>query len=124
MNFVLVEFTKWFDNIERHVLGKPADVVVGLDGVTHGRLGFNPVGSNRALDGVLRPAFFLLVLKNSNEQFTDDLALLLRFGDALERLEISVSRLTVMRLMPWASSKASICSVSSFRMKPVSTYTQ
>ena len=60
---------------QRHVLRQTADVVMRLDGVFRTTSRFNPIGCNGSLNEVFCPAFFLLVLKNPNEQFTDDLAL-------------------------------------------------
>ena len=73
------------------------------------------------MNKVLCSALFLLVLKNPDEQFTDDLALLLGFGYALERLKIPVRCTNRDQVDALRFKEASICSVSFFLMKPVST---
>ena len=66
---------------------------MGFDGITDTTAGFNPIRCNGALNKVFSTTFLLLVFKDSNEEFTDNLPLLLRFCDAFERLEVAVGGL-------------------------------
>ena len=63
---------------------------MGLDGVTNTATGFNPIRCNGPLDEVFGPAFGLLVLKNTDEEFPDDLPLFLGVCDAFEGLKVAI----------------------------------
>ncbi len=92
-NFVFVQFSQRFDHGQRHVFRQTANVVMGLDGVSNTTSRFNPIGRNGSLNEVFRATFFLFVLKNTDEQFSDDLSLLLRFSDSFQGLKVPVSSL-------------------------------
>ena len=79
------------DQVELHVLGEPAHVVVALDLGGAGGARLDDVGVERALDqelGVLDAAGD--ALEDADEQLADGLALVLGVGDALELLEVAV----------------------------------
>ena len=88
-DLVLEQVAERLDELEVHVFGEAADVVVRLDG---GRLGaaagLDDVGVERALDqevGVGDAA--LGILEDADEQLADGLALRLGLGDAGQLLE-------------------------------------
>ena len=90
-HLVLEEAAQRLDQLELHVVGQPAHVVVALDlgGVAGARL--DDVGVERALHeepGVLDAA--RRVLEDADEQLADRLALLLGVGDAGQALEEAV----------------------------------
>ena len=91
-HLVLEQAAERFHQLEGHVLGQPADVVVALDGGgAVAALDFDHVGIEGALDqvaGVLQPARRLL--EDPDEQLAHDLALVLGVGDAGESLEVAV----------------------------------
>ena len=91
-NLVLVEFTQRLHDLKRHVFRKTANVVMRFDGVSHTAARLNPVGCDRPLHEVFCTALLLLVLKNSNEQLTDDLPFMLGLGHSLKSLEVAVRR--------------------------------
>jgi len=97
-DLVLEEVAQWLDELELHVRGQAADVVVALDGLrrTFDAGGLDDVGVERALDepGDLFALMFgrvedLLgfVIEDADELVADSLALLLGIGDLGERVE-------------------------------------
>ena len=65
---------------------------MAFDDISLATAGLNPVGSNSPLYEVLRTDFLLLILKDSNEQFTNDVAFFLRFRDSCKRFEVAICR--------------------------------
>ena len=87
--------------LQAHVLGQPADVVVALDHRRRavGAAGLDEVGVERALDeelGLDQPAGVLL--EDADELVADRLALGLRVGDAGEAGEEAVAGVDVDQL--------------------------
>src|SRR6202011_67119 len=85
---VLEQLAQRLQQLEVQRLGQAADIVVRLDGVRclAAARGFDHVGIDRSLRQPFRvrqPGRFCL--KNVNELAPDDLALLLRIGDAGKR---------------------------------------
>jgi hypothetical protein len=115
--FVLEQFAQRFEQLEVQLFGQAADVVMALDGMRllglrAGR--FDHVGVDRAL----RQPFGVaelggLGLEHLDELATDDLALLLRVGDALQVAhELRVAS-TCTTLTPRLRAKVCItCSAS------------
>ena len=113
-DLVLEQAAQRLDQLQRHVLGQPADVVVALD---HRRravaaAALDDVGVQRALHeelGVGQTAGVLL--EDAHEQLADDLALQLRLGDPGEAVEVAVAGVDVDQLQAevaadaWASLK-------------------
>src|SRR5262245_50355296 len=87
-HLVLEELAQRLDKLDGHVLWKAADVVVALDGGGVAAAGLDHVRVERALDQEAGGAERLgLALEDANELPPDDLALLLRVGDAAQALE-------------------------------------
>ena len=90
-HLVFEQLTQRFNELEGHVLGEPADVVVALDhrcGAVAAAT-FDHIGVQRALHEELRVAQPTGVLfEDAYEQLTDDLALRLGLGHTLEPLEV------------------------------------
>src|SRR4051794_28431273 len=100
-HLVLEQTAQRFDELERHVLGQSADVVMALDdvGSAIAAAALDDVGIQRALHeerGVGETPRVLL--EDAYEQLADRLALLLRLGDAGERFEEPVSGVDVDQL--------------------------
>ena len=98
-DLVLEQAPQRLDQLEVHVVGQAADVVVALDDRGVGRPALDDVGVERALHeeaGVGEPAGVLL--EHPDEQLADRLALLLRVGHARQPLEEAVAGVDVDEL--------------------------
>ena len=114
------------DELEVHVVGQTADVVVALDVRVVAAAGLDDVGIERALHEEARVAEILRgLLEHADEELADDLALALRIDDVVERVEEPVLRLHVheVDLELVAERVCSTCSASPSRSSPVSTKT-
>ena len=97
-HLVLEEEPERLDELHRHVLGQPADVVVRLDlgGDAVGPARLDHIRVERPLDEELDVAELgRLLLEDADELLADPVALLLRLGDALEPREEALLRLDV-----------------------------
>ena len=95
-HFVLEQVAQRLDELEVHVVGEAADVVVRLDVRVVAAARLDDVGIQRALHEEARVAeiargFF----EHADEQLADDLALALGIDDVVERAEEPVGRLHV-----------------------------
>ena len=114
-------------SLKSHVIRQAADVVVALDDGRIARAGLDNVGIDRALGEELRhPAeLFGLFLKDADELRADDLALVLRIGDARERREEPLRRVDADKVdVRTCGRRASTSSPSFLRIRPWSTKTQ
>ena len=100
-DFVFEEVAEGFDEGKRHVFGKAADIVMGLDGGRGAfyRDGFDDVRIERALDqpsnlavGFVGLEFLGFFGEDGDEFPADDFALLLGVGDASQALPESGRR--------------------------------
>ena len=95
-NLVLEQRAEWLDELEVHVVGQAAHVVVRLDLRGLARTRFDHVGIQRALHEERRVLDAARgVLEDPDEQLSDDLALALGIGHTGQRLEEPVSRVHV-----------------------------
>ena len=91
-DFVLEEPAQRLDQLEVHLLGQAADVVVALDLGGLARAALDDVAVERALDEELGVGELArLLLEAADELLADDLALALGLGDALELAEEPVA---------------------------------
>jgi hypothetical protein len=124
-HLVLEQRPQRLDELEVHVLGQAAHVVVALDGGGVLAAGLDDVG----IQGALHQEARVLdaaggVLEEADEQLADDLALGLGLGDAVELVEELVAGTHVDELDALERWKVSTtCSPSSLRIRPVSTNT-
>ena len=100
-DLVLEQVAQRLDELEAHVLGQPADVVMALDhgGRAVAAAGLDEVGIQRALDeelGLGQAAGVLL--EDADELVADRLALLLRLDDAVQPVEEPVGGVDVDQL--------------------------
>ena len=133
-HLVLEERAQRLDERELQVVGQAADVVVALDVRGAGAAaGLDDVGIERALDEELDRSPWPGLgddlagrrLEDPDELAADDLALLLRVGDAGERVEEPLGASTTLSRTPVAATKSlSTCSASPARSRPWSTKTQ
>ena len=87
-HLVLEQVPQRLGELQFHVVGKPADVVVALDAGRHVAARFDHVGVQRALHQEVRVAEGTrLGLEDAYEQLADDAPLRLRLDDAGERCE-------------------------------------
>src|SRR5208282_5285088 len=91
-HFVLVQVPERFDQREAHVLGDPADVVMGLDRIPERPAALDPIGGDRPLHEPVAPELVRLGLEDPNERRADPPPLLLRVADPRQGLEEPVGR--------------------------------
>ncbi len=120
-DFVLEQKAQRLDQLQVHVFGQAADIVMRLDLGRALGARFDHVRVERALRQKRRVGQFAgLFLEDAHELFADDLALALRVGDA--RPDASRNRssaLIVIRLMLKAAAKRRwTSSASPFRSRP------
>ena len=97
-HLVLEEQAQRLDELHRHVVGQPADVVMRLDrlGDAVGAARLDHVGVERPLHEPVHVAELArLVLEDADELLADDHALALRIGDACELGDEALLRLDV-----------------------------
>ena len=122
-HLVLEQVAQRLDQLEVHVVGQAADVVVALDRGRVLRARLDHVGVQRALHeearvGQAAGGF----LEHADEELADRLALLLGIGDAGEPLEEAVGRLHVDQLDALvAAERLDDLLALACRMSPVST---
>ena len=98
-DLVLEQQAERLDQLELHVLGETADVVVALDGGAVLGAGLDDVGVERPLDEIAGVGDATRgPLEDAHEQLADHLALVLGIGDALEGVEELVRRPLVDQL--------------------------
>ena len=91
-DLILEQIAQWFDQLQRHVLGQAAHVVMTLDdrGGAVSATTLDHVGVQRALHQVLGIAEATgVLLEDAHEQLADDLALCLRFDHPGQLLEVA-----------------------------------
>src|SRR5262249_47834202 len=97
-HLVLEQRPERLDELHRHVLGEPADVVMRLDlrGDALGAAGLDHVRVERPLaEGPGLPQLLGFLLEHTDELLADDSSLLLRLGDAVEAYEEAVDGVDV-----------------------------
>ena len=128
-HLVLEQLAQRLDELELHVLGQPADVVVRLDDVRLAGLrarGLDHVGIDRALRQPAH-AFELVrfLVEHLDEHPADGLALALGIGLAAQRREEAILGVDADHLTPMFSARVCMTwSPSSARSRPWSTNTQ
>ena len=98
-DLVLEQCAQRLDELEVHVVGQSADVVVALDVRVVAAARLHDVGIERSLYQEARVAEILRgFFEHTDEELADDLALAFRVDDVVERVEETILRLHVHEL--------------------------